>query len=1219
MTVHVLHAGDGYTYLTRQVASGDVLRARGESLADYYTATGAPPGVWMGSGLAQLGVSGEVSEAQMRALFGQGLHPDAGRLVPERTALYVAAGETPQAAARAARADVRLGRAFPTFTPVTPSWREQLVAAYAVRATELGLSSPIGLSGTDRDQVRSDLGRRTFTDTYGRAPAGESELRAWVAGQSRPARQPVAGYDLVFTPVKSVSVLWGLGDLATSRAVLDAHHAAVARALAYVEAHGALTRTGAGGIAQVDTHGLVVAAFDHHDSRAGDPNLHTHCAVSTKVRGRDGKWRSLDGRVLFALAVSASETYNTAIEDELRTRLGVRFADRTTTGQTVAANTSRLRTVREVVGVDPRLLTRFASRRAAVETDYQARLAAYRDRWGHQPTRAVQMKLAQEATLATRGPKGAPKSLHAHRDEWMTQARHALGGASEQQVRATVAATTHRPPAAEPPLVVEDAARRVVAQVQEHRATWTVWHLRAEAERHLRSVPVPPGQDRAQLVDAVVAAALDASVHLSVPPAEAARPQALTRADGESVFAVHGADRYTSTAVLDAEDRLVAAARAPAVPPITRAAVDEAVTGLGLVGGQADLARAFATAPRLLVAGIGPAGSGKTTAMRALVRAAGRDRVRVIGLAPSAKAAQVLSEEVGVPAQTIHKLLHDLDTDPDNLDVRAGDVLVVDEAGMAGTLPLARLVDLAQQRGAVLRLLGDPSQLAAIESGGALRLIDADVGAVHLDVVHRFTDPAEATATSALRAGDPAALAFYEQAGRVHDGPGDQVAEHAYRAWRADTTGGRASILLAATTDQVRALSARARLDRIADGAVDPTRHVTLHDGGHASPGDVIITRRNDRTLSAHAGRDFVKNGDLWRVNAVRDDGSLDVSHTRHRGRAHLPAAYVSADVELGYALTIHRAQGVTVDTAHLLVDDTTTRQALYVGATRGRAANHLYVTTSGAIALDVDRPPAPERDARDVLLEVLARDGAELSATQTRRDERSLASSLARLVPQYLHAHALHAETVHRLRDVVTAVLGPDVAADVIGSPGWPGLAAKLTAIADAGGDPRADLTQAAGRRDLESAESVADVLSWRLRAPVPAGTAGVAGLPAPPAGEGDLQRWLTQRAQRIGARVDQLAAANRRAPAPWTNRLGPRPHDPAQAADWDRTHRAVLAYRDQHDVTTPDDALGPRPQHFSQQQTWDRLAGDLRTHRTAAGNRAYDDGRERVRGPHL
>jgi hypothetical protein len=107
MTVHVLHAGDGYTYLTRQVAVEDTDRGRGQELADYYTMQGSPPGRWAGAGLDGLGVTGTVSEAQMKALFGEGLHPDADRIVAAR----IKAGKTPDAALRAAK----LGRAFPRF------------------------------------------------------------------------------------------------------------------------------------------------------------------------------------------------------------------------------------------------------------------------------------------------------------------------------------------------------------------------------------------------------------------------------------------------------------------------------------------------------------------------------------------------------------------------------------------------------------------------------------------------------------------------------------------------------------------------------------------------------------------------------------------------------------------------------------------------------------------------------------------------------------------------------------------------------------------------------------------------------------------------------------------------------------------------------------------------------------------------------------------------
>jgi hypothetical protein len=92
MTLHKLHAGNGYTYLTRQVAAGDEGRSPGQLLADYYTASGNPPGRWVGAGAADLQVTGRVREEQMRALFGRGMHPDAEQIV----ALEVAAGASPK-------------------------------------------------------------------------------------------------------------------------------------------------------------------------------------------------------------------------------------------------------------------------------------------------------------------------------------------------------------------------------------------------------------------------------------------------------------------------------------------------------------------------------------------------------------------------------------------------------------------------------------------------------------------------------------------------------------------------------------------------------------------------------------------------------------------------------------------------------------------------------------------------------------------------------------------------------------------------------------------------------------------------------------------------------------------------------------------------------------------------------------------------------------------
>jgi hypothetical protein len=113
-----------------------------------------------------------------------------------------------------------------------------------------------------------------FTAEHGRPPQDARELAAAIAKHSRPQTTAVAGYDLTFSPVKSVSTLWALADPAVAARIEKAHRAAVADALAFIEQHALFSRTGANGIRQVNVQGLVAAAFTHRDSRAGDPIAH---------------------------------------------------------------------------------------------------------------------------------------------------------------------------------------------------------------------------------------------------------------------------------------------------------------------------------------------------------------------------------------------------------------------------------------------------------------------------------------------------------------------------------------------------------------------------------------------------------------------------------------------------------------------------------------------------------------------------------------------------------------------------------------------------------------------------------------------------------------------------------------------------------------------------------------------------------------------------------
>lgn len=1187
MTVHVLHAGDGYTYLTRQVASGDHRPLRGEALADYYTAHGNPPGRWVGTGREAMGVCGPVSEVQMRALYGQGLHPDAEARIRDAV--------TSGTSLEQAQASVRLGRRFPVLDHTGQVWRERLDAAYGSFRDAHGRRPQ---RGPERDLVRWNVATDLFRERHGREPVDGAELKGFVAQVARPPRQPVAGVDLVFTPVKSVSVLWALGDDRVRTQVAQAHEAAWRRAFALLEKEAALTRTGAAGVAQVDTRGLVAAAFDHPDSRTGDPNLHTHVAVSAKVQGLDGIWRALDLRVLHAMAVTASETYNTAIEDELRTRLGVRFVDRETGRDK--------RPVREIDGIPQELLAAFSSRRTRIEGGYQEALARYRDEHGHDAPRHVQYRLAQQATLANRPDKDHPRSWAQARREWLARAREVLGRGPygrEVDVGATIDAVLGDgiPAWQGGPGAVTGLAGEAVAAVAESRSTWTRWHVQAEVQRLTRPLALPPDA-RDVLVARVTARAMSRECLLLEAPDGNPAPDALQRRDGESVYSVHGTARYTSQRlILAVEDRLLAAATehtsvgtAAPVLEVTQARL-ESSHGWAFDPAQVDLARSFVCDDRRLLVGVGPAGTGKTTAMRLTAAVLAADGRRLVAVAPSARAAAVLGQEIGVPATTIAKLLHAHDRAEDGaedgaggavvpagLQLRAGDVVLVDEAGMAGTPALGRLLQLTQRCGAVLRLLGDPMQLSAVEAGGALRLLAQRSEAAELDRVHRFADPGEAEASLRLRAGLPSGLGFYQARSRLEEGSRQAMLDQAYQGWRQDTTVGRASLMVSASAAEVAALSARARRDRVAAGEVEPDG-VVLHDGNRAGPGDVVVTRANRRLLTVLDGRDFVKNGDLWRVAQRHPGGDLTVRGVGHAGVVRLAAAYVGAHVELGYATTVHRAQGMTVDTSHVLVDTAMCRESLYVAMSRGRQDNRAYVVTDEALDVELHCPPGPRLDALSVLCGVLGRQGAELSATETLRRALESAESLATLVPRYQDA-LTRAALTGGLEEAVRAGLrdagGSALERRAAEAPGW-----RRLLLACAGKHPREVVAEAVRSRLLDtcSVGDVAALLAWRVTHLADDGHDGlpVAGggsmgrlrppwIMPPPAGlaRHPVGAWAAGQDRLVTARVEALVEQLATDPPAWAHGIPARPQPGPAREAWEHDAALVVAYRDQHGV---------------------------------------------------
>jgi conjugative relaxase-like TrwC/TraI family protein len=1198
-SLKVVHGGSGYSYLTRQVASGDVTRGAGQSLADYYTAAGAPPGRWAGRGSAALGVSGVVSEAQMKALYGDGQHPEAEVIRAQQRDEWERSraaelGHGPVTRAELERAEAgwaagtKLGREWAPDAfekrqeRLDQQWRQPLESALVARAKRLGLDSVEDLTRQDRQSVRLEVGLRIFQSHdglgKGRSPVDDGELKAFIGKISKPVPKPTAGYDVVFTPCKSASIIWGLGGEEARQQMAAIHTEAVRLTIERAEREVAFTRAGAGGVRQLDTTGLVVTTFDHFDSRDGDPNLHTHAVIANKVQGVDGKWRALDARVLHKAMVSLSEYYDATFE-RLASEAGYTFETRMRAGNK--------RAVREIAGVSEDLIATFSTRRKAIVEETAKREAQYRAQHGRGPDGAALHQIANEANRATRKHKGAQESLADKIERWQSKATDlygpaAIGNRLADGCRSTRTAHSWPRPS------IEDLGRQVVENVEQKRCRWQTAHLSAEAARIVGKLDDLAAAEVGPLVDQVTAAALQQSISTEPAITDGPTPKALQRADGESMYHVHGSTWHTSATMLAAENRLLDAAAMP-VRPAVDVEIHDAITeqrGSGLDAGQAALARHFTASERLLAVGVGPAGSGKTAAMAevaAILRATGH---KVLPVAPSAVAAHSLGDEIGAPAETIDKVLQQVrDDGDDTVGLDAGDMLLVDEAGMASTHDLDALTALAQRRGAVIRLLGDPHQLSAVEAGGAFRLLVHRTEAAHLSNLWRFADKDEAAATLGLREGDPAALDFYDDARRLHDGTREQLVDQLYAAWKADVADGKTSLMIAGDNNTVRELSERAQADRLADGHLEHDS-VALRDGAAAHVGDVVVTRQNNRRLVDAGAHTFVKNGDLWTVQAIGEDGSMTVKAAGGGAVIELPADYVAAEVELGYALTVHRAQGMTVDTAHALVDDMTKREGLYVAMSRGRLENHAYAIT----AADVDEHEARDepRDVREVLAGILANDQAERSATETIADNLERSESLATLVPQYEDAIGVRASMRGDVDNVLAEALGRDRLEQLRNDSAWHTLANR---VAHLPGDhsARVDTVREVGEsRGLGDADSAAAVLAWRLE-PYTVDQPTIAA-------DDDLGQWLDERREQISRRYDEL---ERRAvdeqPSWLTTAAGPLPAETDKQGTWRAAARQASAYRDRWSVSDQERALGYEPDHGRQLEQWRTAAEAL------------------------
>jgi conjugative relaxase-like TrwC/TraI family protein len=695
--------------------------------------------------------------------------------------------------------------------------------------------------------------------------------------------RPVAGYDLVFSVPKSVSLLHALGDEQTRRAVNEAHTAAWQAALAYLEDEACVIRRGAGGVEREHAKGFVAAAYQHRTSRAQDPHLHTHVIVGNLAQApSDGKWRALDGEaILKTYRLAAGYLYQAQLRAELSRSLGVEWETPT-------------KGMADIQGVPRGVVAEFSTRRAQVvarlaeqETTgfYAAQLAAVETRDRKEHVDLVQLRQDWAARAAEHGLGQGDLDALLHRTNGRGLSTRDLLELSRKML-GPGGLTEKTTAFSDPDLVI----------------AWSAAHAQGASAKRVRTLA-------ARLARAE-------GVETLGEDAQPGRPA-----------------RYSTTELIAAERRALAlvergfAVGAPTVP------AEGFLASPSLSADQREMLQAVAASPDRIVCVVGLAGAGKTTATRTLADAFRAAGAPVVGGAPSGVAAEKLQDETGIPSTTLHRLLQ---TElPDRC------LLVVDEAGMAETRILGPLLERVEQAEGKALLIGDPHQLPAVGAGGLFAGIVERHGAIELAENRRQRDPEERRALEAVRNGlGRDYLAFAEGSGRLVSSQTPLATRTRLLAdwWAVARDDLPGNIMISLRRRDVAELNALARALMETHEQLGADRlHLTT---GEFASGDRVVCLRNSAPLG-------VRNGTRGTIEAVDTDRRTLTLLTDRGDRTELGRAYLEAGhVRHGYALTGHSAQGVTVDRAFVLGSGGQRLQEWgYVALSRAREETRLYVT----------------------------------------------------------------------------------------------------------------------------------------------------------------------------------------------------------------------------------------------------------------------------------
>jgi conjugative relaxase-like TrwC/TraI family protein len=1010
----------------------------------------------------------------------------------------------------------------------------------------------------------------------------------------------------VLRPTKSVSLLYGLGDARLAAQVLEAHHEATAEALGYLEEHvGA--RRGHGGCDHVAGHGLLAVGFDHRTSRAGDPLLHTHVIVANRVQGPDGRWTALDGRDLYRHRLAADAIYRGAYQQALTRSLGVAWTKPDRHGN------------RELAGMPTDLLRAFSKRADAIDGEVERLEAEGRVRtpklvkWVVQTTREAKQHEAP-ATLAER---------------WRTEATERGVDVPEllRNVLSRDRQATSDLAAAGGPACGDPADEAMVAAVFDRLAGRQ--GLTAQASTFARQDVIAAiggqlaGADRAQL---------EALADRFLP--ERAVSVVAERSLEER--------RWSTPELLEVEHALVATAqgrRGEQTGVCSAEAVRAALAEHPTIGqDQAGMVRDLTLSPDGVRVVVGKAGTGKTYALGVARHAFTLDGYRVMGAAPTGIATTSLAAEGFEEVATVDRLLLELDhATRERANARRGNrqdqavvldarsVLMVDEAGMVGSRKLTRLLDHTQRAGAKVVLVGDDRQLGAIDAGGGFRGLRVRLGASELTENRRQRQAWERDALELVRDGqvEQAVEAYREHERMVAATSKTELTLNLVRDWwqahqDAETSGepDRDAVILAYRRDEVDRLNTTCQQVMARNGRLgaeqlevgDRTLHV----------GDRVVCGRNDLQGLG------VANGTRGTVTALDRERRALTIRTEQGREVTLPAGHLDAPVpqgrrvvDLAYATTGHRAQGLTRWRALVRITGQEDSNWLYVQLSRARHDTRLHTIVAPEPQVgEVDLPDREPPDAYDQLAAALARPGGQALAidTPSRLDVRATPTAELRAERDRLRRELDQAPPDRRrLLDRATArrqQAEEDLAAvDTKHRRGdGRGLFGRRSAP-DREQDPAREL--AAQQAERASAAEVAARAAQQQRE-------------GWLEGHHDLGADYQEVARELGLRSRQrVALAELEQPAYLTGALGPVPESVRGRRAWRQTARQVEDYRQRFGVADPDRPLGAEPARDAdpeRHQAWREARGAVarlqarQQHRDREQQRAHERQQESV-----